>query len=161
MAGAASGIGIGAYLGWGRAKKNTTWDAEDRIGFTASSAIFGGAAGLGIGAVGVKGIRGAASSAFDGINNTRKIVSGSISRLSGSKWKGISQLKGPMAFLAFTAASVGLMAYGSRPNPQTTAYGSPDEMGGTQYSENPIKRRVGLLGATGNMVFGMNNSRHG
>lgn len=162
MAGTASGIGVGAYLGWGRASKNKDLDMEDRLSFTTSSAIAGGVAGLAAASLGTKGITGTAGAIFNGVNNTRRIASKAGSMMFKSKWKGIPQLRGPMKLFALTAAAVGVMAYGARPRPETAAYAAPDEMGGVEYNqESSVKRRTGMLSATGDMVFGMNNSRHG
>lgn len=69
--------------------------------------------------------------------------------------------RGPLGMLALTAASIGAIAYSARSNPQTNAYAERDEFGGTEYTQQPLKERLDMMHATGDMVFGMNNSRHG
>lgn len=165
MAGAAAG-GVGAgMLGRKHAANDPDMDTEDRFAFTTSSVIAGIAGGALLGKIGignlakgaVAGARGIAGGAVS-IGRVAKGV-GSVARTMGAgkaPW-----LKGPMKLLAVTAASVGAVAYGARSKPQTAAYASRNEEGETEYSQHSVKERVGMMGAAGDMVFGMHNTRHG
>jgi hypothetical protein len=162
MAGAAAG-GIGAgMLGWRSSADNEDLDTNDRAAFTASSAIAGlVGGGAALAAVGPYRIGMGLKAAVKGTYSTGKSISkiNSVARSLGAgkaPW-----LKGPMKVLGLTAATVGVMAYSARSNPQTAAYASRDETGQAEYTNSSLRDRMNTMGAVGDIVLGMHNKRHG
>jgi hypothetical protein len=70
-------------------------------------------------------------------------------------------MRGPLGLLAMFVGGTAAVAYGSRSNPKPVAYSSTNEYGETEYNTTSVKERMSMLGAAGNMVFGLNNMRHG
>ena len=165
MAGAAAG-GIGAgRLGWRSSGRNPDMDQSDRMAFTASSAVAGIAGGAAIAKIGpgriAAGMKNLAMGTFRSAQAARGVgkgVSAAASKMGAGKapW-----LKGPMKLLALTAASIGVMAYGARSKTPTSAYASRNEAGEMEYGQRSVRDRMDMMGVTGDMVFGMNNTRHG
>lgn len=165
MAGAAIG-GIGAgVLGWRSTADNPNMDTEDRFAFATSSAVAGIVGGAVLGGIGISrlakstvmGVKGAARGTMGAFQAVKGI--GSVARKMGAgkaPW-----LKGPAKVLGLAAATTGVLAYGARSNPQTAAYAYRNEVGEVEYNQRPVKQRMDMLGATGDMVFGLNNLRHG
>jgi hypothetical protein len=168
MIGAGAGIGAGGVYGWKKATREG-YDTEDRLAFAGSSAMAGGGAALALNAIGIRHIIGVGSAGLTGMNVARKGLMWNPIKTAlkaGGRTKfGISAipkgLRGPLAGLALMAGGIGAVAYGARSNPQPNMYSSNDEYGNVQYNQQSVKERMGLLGAAGEMVFGMHNMRHG
>lgn len=179
MAAAAGGGVFGGLAGW-RKSGREGMDSEDRAGFTASSIVAGTAAGYGLNKIGLrrlgqmgKGMYGGARLASKAAmaNPVRSLLNRADATSIGKKALDITGIGrksvafkgagGSMAAIAMAAIGVGAIAYGARSNPKTNAYASPDGSGGTDYNTQSVKERMGLMGATGDMVFGLNNARHG
>jgi hypothetical protein len=161
MAGAAIGGTAAGLYGWKSSADDQDLDAEDRLALTTSSVVAGVAGGAALAKIGPArigaGIKGLATGAL-GISKGMGKINAAATKFGAGKapW-----LKGPMKLLALTAAIVGVMAYGARSNPQTAAYASRDEAGEMEYGDGPVKARMNKMGAVGDMVFGMHNTRHG
>lgn len=158
-----SGAVAGGYLGWNRASRDKNLDFEDRAAFTGSSIVAGAAvagAAAGIGTTVASRMGWIGNTVYKGSTGAYKAMTLGSGKILPSIPNIPKVARGPLAALAILAAGVGVIAYKSRSNPPTTAYASNDGMGGTQYSANTgVKDRLGLLGATGDMVFGLNNMR--
>lgn len=168
--------GIGGY----RHASRVGMDTEDRLGFTTSSVIAGGAAGYMFKQIGPKRLGQFATGAYNAARFTgkaamanplrslanrvdktatgRKILDATGIGRGAKAFKGMG---GPVAALAMLALGIGAVAYSARSNPKVDAYSSSDGTGGTEYNSQSMKERMGLIGATGDVVFGLNNSRHG
>lgn len=173
MAAAAGGATAGGYFGWKHSANDPSMDREDRFGYAASLTLGGAGAGLAMKAIGVKGLgrmagmgaklgTGLAKAAMPAIKMGSIRPGRAMLKALGrekspliAKWA-----KGPLKALALGATILGGVAYSSRERPASETYGSRGD-GGTEYSQQPIKDRMNLLHATGDMVFGLNNARHG
>jgi hypothetical protein len=169
IAAAGSGAAVSGYLGWRKSGKDEM-GLDDRIGFTTSSVVAGATGGLALGLLGTRGIAAAGKAGYTVLNTARKGAMWNPAKafLKEGHWRTNFGLKAipemartPLAALAMLAVGVGAIAYTSRSNPQPTASASRDEYGNTSYNQQSVKERMGLLGATGDMVFGLNNIRHG
>ncbi len=176
-ASAIAGAGITARIAWNRSARNKNMDTEDRAAYSTMWGLTG--TGIGLGAYGMATNPGAATRGLQMLGiaakGTYKAATWnplrSLANTAVGKRIGIGQgfrnftgaRGGVMAGLAILAGGVGAMAYGARKNPQTTAYASRDQRGGGTTYESPssVKERMGMLGAAGDMVFGLNNARHG
>lgn len=161
------GVGLGGLLGWRAAQRDESMDTTDRFGYTASAAVAGGTGALALKTLGLGRLGKYGTSAMKGANYASKTLmwnplKGAVGKPGTMGFgKGIPKgVGGPMAALAMFAVGVGAVAFGARSRPQTTAYGS-NEYGETQYNRQSVKERMGMMGAVGDMVFGLNNARHG
>src|SRR5271165_6238206 len=173
--GALAGGGLLAgYAGFKSSGRNPNMDTEDRLAFTGSSIIAGAAAGLALRGLGLRGMGAIAKAGGKAAGMGYKVAKFSpVERMLGKTTArklgigaGFSAYKGhggTVGLLALLAAGVGATAYNARSNPQPISRASRDEGGFGEV--NPLSRntreRAGLLGATGDMVFGLNNMRHG
>lgn len=168
MIAASSGVAIGGTLGWKHAQKDETLDKSDRVSFASTSALLGGVTGLAVRHAGLNSVSNGLIGSVKTANTASKILAYNpikdVSMKLGRKTfglKSLSKVQGPMKLLAFVAGSVGLIAYGSRTPSHTEAYASPDGLGGTDYNKSTTSDRMNRLNATGDMIFGLHNSRHG
>lgn len=143
-------------------------DTSDKFGMDAMWAATGGglvAAGT---AIGAKRLGTMAGIGYTGMRTASKaLFSHPMSKALGSKnaFRSIPKFaRGPLGLLAIAAASVGSIAYSAKSDNEAESYTTSDGMGGTTYNKGPgmsVKERAALIGATGDLVFGLNNSRHG
>lgn len=158
----------GGYLGYRAVRNDETMDTSDRAGSVTMSAALGGVAGAGASYIGFKNLaKGAAFAGSFGAKaayGTGKMMTANPIRTAmrglGRKSFGIpSVMKGPLGLLALTAISIGAVAAGSRNRVgvETEDQAQRDNFG----RGSSVKERAGMLGATGDMVFGLNNQRHG
>lgn len=169
IAGMSAGAGLGGFGGYKYARGRDDFDTEDKLGFAASSAIAGAAGGLALRAIGLGRLGSMAGGTAKAGAFTGKMLMAnparSIMRKMGRQNFGYKSIPKPIrtaGLIGATAvAGIAAIAYSSRSKPQTSAYASQDEYGETQYSAQSTRERMGMLGATGDMVFGLNNSRHG
>jgi len=175
--GALAGGGLLAgYAGWRSSGRNPNMDTEDRLAFTGSSVIAGAAAGLALRGIGMRGLGAMAKAGGKAARMGYKAASFSpVERMLGKTTArklgigaGFGAYKGhggTVGLLALMAAGVGATAYNARKNPQPIARASREDAGmaevGPMPRNNGMRERAGLLGATGDMVFGLNNMRHG
>jgi hypothetical protein len=161
MTGAALGGAVAGRAGWRHSGRNPDLDKEDRFALTTSSVIAGVAGGAVLGKIGLGNLTMGAKAAGRGMMGIGRAAKG-IGPAARSMGAGKAPwLKGPMKPLALLAAGVGLLAYGARSQTPTSAYASRDEAGGREYNQHSVKERMSMMGVTGEMVFGMNNTRHG
>jgi len=165
IAGLGSGV-AGGYYGWKQAQQNRDFDTEDRVKFFGSSVVTGLAAGTGLtvaGALALKTVSfGDATRVAKGLYGMGKASYKGLTLGSGKILPTIRIPKGagkPLAGLAMLAAGIGAIAYSYRSDPQTAAYAASDGAGGAQY--NSTRSRLDSLRADGNILFGLNNLRHG
>lgn len=155
----------GGAIGYSSAAGDPSQDLSDKAGSTVMSAITGGVLG-GIGsylpwkAIG----RGAAGMGKVGMGAGRALkanpMRAAMKAMGREKFSIPKPLKGPLGLLALTAAAIGITAMGAKgrvPN-EREEYADSSNFG---MRGQGVKERMGLLGATGDMVFGLNNSRHG
>ncbi len=160
MAAMAGGAAVLGGAAWKHSGKDESMDTSDRAGYTGSAVIAGAGGGLALKAIGLRNLGKMAGKAATGANYARKAL---MSNPTGAGLKRIPKGAGkPLAMLALLSASVGAIAYGSRSSKlQNTTNASRDGTSGTEYNTRPIKERMTMMGATGDMVFGLNNMRHG
>lgn len=163
----------GGVLGFSHASGRQDMDNPDRLGFAASSALAGAAGGLALRSIGMRrvagGLRTAARGARAGIKMLMANPARTLLRKMGRTEFGYSaipkRVRGLGAIGLTAVAGVAAIAYSSRSNPQVSAYASDDQVGGTDYTPGPehmsMKEKIGMMAASGDMVFGLNNSRHG
>lgn len=169
MAAVAAGGVIGGYLGYRHSQRDPSIrDNGDTLGFSASAAIAGSASALALKTVGLSKLGMAAKNVGSGANKVSRALMyhplRDFAEARGVKFgfKTIPKaMRTPLAALAFLAGSVGAIAYSTRNTPDTSAYGSRDQSGNTQYNVQSLKERMGMMGASGDLVFGLNNMRHG
>lgn len=162
MALAVGGAALAGTAAWKHSAKDQSMDTADRAGYTASLAIGGATGALALNHIGLgrlsKGlghVHGAAKTAAKyGSWRPGKAAMGAlgIKRIPGAK----------KAFggLALLAGSIGALAYGAhKAEASAGTVNQPDEDRMPQRSST--RERLGLLGATGDLVFGLNNARHG
>lgn len=165
-------LGVGAFVGgrrgWAKSQEDDTMDAGDRAGYTASHIVRGAAIGLGLKTIGVGGFTTAGKMLAGGMGLARKAtkwnpLKPALMKIGGGKgFASITkEARMPLAGLALFALGGLALAYSSRPKNPTAAYANRDENEEVEYTEQPVRQRMGLLKATGDMVFGLNNSRHG
>lgn len=68
---------------------------------------------------------------------------------------------GPLAGIAMLALGIGTLAMSPRVEPEGTTYASRDDYGNIEYDNKPIRNRMNIMKATGDIIFGLNNGRHG
>lgn len=164
------GAAVGGMAGWRYSNRRDDFDTEDRLGFAASSTVAGGAAGLAMRSIGLRGMGRLASGGYSAAATGGRLMMAnparSIMRKMGREKFGFSTFSktglkaGAMATLA--VAGIAAIAYSARSNPETQAYAAPNGYGETDYiPASTVRDRMNLLSATGDMVFGLNNSRHG
>lgn len=171
MAAFGGGVALAGNYGWNRAKNDDSLDISDKLGFATSFAAAGGASalalktiGLGrltkVGALTTAGASKAAGLAYKAKNPLLPL----LTKVGGGKGFGsFNHSWGPIGALAMFAAGVGAVAYSSRSNPQVSAQAYSED-GETRYqlgNDRPVKGRMESMNALGDMVFGLNNSRHG
>lgn len=167
------GGGLAGRMAWKRSASNPELDSEDRLAYTTSATGIGAAGALAFKSIGLKNISNLATTGnpiglgrslmFNPIRSLRKFPIGKKSLDFIGIGRGASAFKGmggPIAAIAALAGGVGAIAYTARSNPSTMAYAESD-YGETQYNQQSVKERMGLMGASGDMVFGLNNMRHG
>lgn len=171
-----AGLGgaMGAKMGWNRSGQDATVESPaDRFAYAGSSSIAGMGAGLGLGIgalalrnrdlrrVGTNMIGVAGSAAYSGIrgpktmNLTREIMSKMGREKFG--WGSVPKMvKGPISGLLLAGAAIAGIGIASMTNRDTPpADNDPQPQGQT------VRERMGMIGASGDMVFGLNNVRHG
>lgn len=175
MAAVVGGAAIAGRAMWKHSAKDETMDTQDRVAATGSLAIGGAVAGLGLNAIGARRLASIGSGTYKTTSVLGKAVgSAMMARPSESVMKAMGKSKygfgtfkalhGPTKLAAMAAATVGTIAIGARKTdktPRSEARGQRDEYGDTQYNTQSVKERVGMMGASGSMVFGMHNTRHG
>lgn len=171
---AGAGGVMGAKVGWNRAGEDPTVESSaDRFAYAGSATIAGVGAGFaaGIGALALRNrdvrrvgsslLGSGISAGYAGLkapktmNLTREIMSkmGRTKFGWGSVPKG---LKGPVSGLLMAGVAIAGMGIASLMNRDTPpAANDPQPQGQT------VRERMGMIGASGDMVFGLNNVRHG
>lgn len=159
MAALGTGAALGARYSWNR---NRDADMPDRFKASGTGALYGigAAAALGIGAA---------------YRLDKPIVSSASGLYKAAMWNpvksfmarkgnpmgigaGIPKGKGgTIGMLAMLAGGIGAIAYGAASQEQPVA-GYAYEENGTYSS---TRQRLDMMGADGNVVFGLNNMRHG
>lgn len=172
MSSAIGGAGLFGYMGY-RHSQEAGYDASDTIAYTSSSSAIGALTGVAGGAIARSvGFKGVSEAGVASIAAGRGLWKGltwnplkTAMKAAGREkfgYKSIPKpLRTPLLGLAIMAAGVGAIAYGSRNTVEPKAYASPDGYSGTSYNSQSVKERMGMLGAAGEMVFGMHNMRHG
>lgn len=190
LAAAAGGALLGGRSAWVRSRRNENMDIEDRLAYSTMWGLTGAGVVAGTAFTAMKypsvlrglyrGGAAAATGAYKvatyhplrGFANraTAAVESGTSSWLQrravgagiGQGFKAYKGNAGAIGLLATLVAGVGAMAYGARKNPRTRAAASRNEVGDTEYATpSSVRERMGMMGAAGDMVFGLNNSRHG
>lgn len=174
--GALAGGGLLAgYLGFRSSSRNPNMDTEDRLAFTTSSVIAGATAGLALRGLGMRRIGQIAQFGGKAARMGAKVAAFSpVERMLGKTTArklgigaGFGAYKGhggTVGLLALMVAGVGATAYNVRKNPQPISRATREDSGYPNISPiggMGIRERAGLLGATGDIVFGLNNTRHG
>jgi hypothetical protein len=163
------GGGIGAGLMAHRHYANRKdIDSSDRLGMDAMWAATGAGIVAAGSAIGPQRLGSIAGAGFSSARLAGKaVLSHPMSKALGSKtmFRSIPKVaRGPLGLLAVAAAAVGSIAYSSKSNNEAESYTTQDKTGEVDYNQGPgmsVKERAGLIGATGDLVFGLNNSRHG
>lgn len=154
------GTAAGGYLGYRSGRDDQSMDSSDKIGMTVMSAATGGVLGAAGNYIGWGKIGSAFKTAGKSGMMAGRFLAQTKTILGQKAFKIPKMAKGPLGGLALAAAAVGLVAAGSRTR-------VPNEREDSGQSEtfnqlgSGVKERMGLLGATGDMVFGLNNQRHG
>lgn len=164
----AAGIGAGTagVFGFRHAQRDRTMDSEDKLGFTASSAIAGTAVGLGLGYIGPgrimsagMGIGKAAYGAASSIPSkaAMKVMGARIGFKAGPKelQSTLKAARGTLTGLAMAAAAVGVAALTRRHDHER------EDIAESDIPRNSVRERLDMMNSAGDVVFGLNNARHG
>ena len=170
---AGGGAAAGGLLGYRHASGREDFDLQDKLGFSASSAIAGASGGLALRYIGLGRASSGLGIAAKGITKGTGLLMAnparSLMRKMGRTEFGLNaipkRVRGLGAVGLTAVAGVAAIAYSSRSNPPVTAYASDDQVGGTDYNSAPqgmtMREKMSMIGASGDMIFGLNNSRHG
>lgn len=172
LAAAGGGAIAGATMGWNRSANDPrVRDSEDRMHYTMSSTVLGGSIGAGLGgvslmskAIGFKGmstLTGTGASSMSYLATKGASLATSAGRSAMGAGKAIWNLPTPFkaAGLIGLGAAIAGRSLIHRDDRPADAYATPDGAGGISY--DPVKQRMNALNASGDMVFGMHNLRHG
>lgn len=150
----------GGYAGYRARRNDSNMDMSDKAGTTVMSALMGGAVAMGATAVGWGRIGSGVMKAGKSATMVGKGLMHSKTILGAKAFQIPKAARGPLGVLALGVAAIGAVAAsaGSRVPNEREEYGSNENFG---QIGSGIRERMGMLGATGDMVFGLNNSRHG
>lgn len=164
---AVGGAALAGTAAWKHSAKDPTMDSADRVGYTGTLAAFGATGALalkhiGLGRLGT-GIQFAGKAASKAGHLAMMNPGRAAFRAMGRKSFGLKSVPGSgrvLGTMAIMAAGIGAMAYGAhRAENETMTMSRPDD--DRMPARGGARERAGLIGATGDIVFGLNNSRHG
>jgi hypothetical protein len=167
MAAIVGGGALAGYAGWKKSGSDGM-DFEDRAAFTTSSIVAGMVGGAVLKGIGLRGIGAGLGILGKGAKYGYKAATfhptaGLVKALDATKagatlMGGLRYTRKTAGALGLlTAGTVGAVAYGARSNPKATMALTPN---GYEDAQS-VRERSALIGATGEMVFGLNNTRHG
>lgn len=176
---AAAGAFLFGRAGWRRAKAEQEAEGQPDLSEAIGSSLMRGIAGAGIAATGfmLAGRLGASKMASAGFMRAGAGAAGSFAK-TGLRTAGALATVPYKAFKAFDRlpliakgaitipAAVGISAaamIGAKAMEQTEANATAvrDEMGGYEYQPHTVKERLLMMNASGDMVMGLHNGRHG
>lgn len=167
MASMSIGAGVTGSLAFKRSANDQSMDLSDRVGYATSLAGAGAVLGLGAKSLGVSRLGSLTAATARGARTAGRVFTANPSKAlfkaagrTKFGWNSAPKpLRGVLLALSLSAAATGGIAYGSRDTVEKDDVAV--NSGANQVYIQSVRDRLKMLGTTGDMVFGLNNMRHG